>query len=200
MPAIIQEYRNPAVLKRIAELKALGYTDAEIADMIHKEFKLKNKPDPKIVKGIVRGYSVKSKEFLKKDKEIAELYRDLIMELINEGRENLNIMRDARKLIQERVGVLDTEIKTGENKNKVFLIYLRELQSSIRTQNDSIRTMKGMLEHLEEQKKEVKVSAMQGAKVTLAALESLEDAGYITINPDYKDSDVFKFAKEDENE
>ena len=82
-------YRQPKVIKKMAELKSLGLNDSEISLELEKDFGLS--PNQTIVKKIIRAYSIRGSEFLDKDKEISDIYKALLFELINECRDNICI-------------------------------------------------------------------------------------------------------------
>ena len=185
-------YREPRVITKMAELKALGLSDSEISNELEKEFGIK--PNQTIVKSIIRSYSIRGSEFLDKDKEISDVYKALLFELINECRDNLKIMRNAKKMLEVRMELYNVQtVVEGESEtNKKLISYIKEIEGSIRTQNDTIRTAKSILDVLSTHKKEISVNQIGSVRSILSQLTELENAGYITINPEYRDSDVFK--------
>lgn len=190
-PEMFELYRQPKVIKKMAELKSVGLNDSQISLELEKEFGLR--PNQTIVKKIIQSYSIRGSEFLDKDKEISNLYKALLFELINECRDNLKIMREAKNILQNRMNLYNVSAAVQEKDTlKKLVFYIKEVESSIKTQNDSIRTAKGILDVLNTHKKEVNISQVGSVKNILSQLQELENAGYITINPEYKDSDVFK--------
>ena len=185
-------YREPKVIKKMAELKAIGLNDTEISLELEKEYGIK--PNRTIVKNIIRSYSVRGSEFLNKDKEISDIYKALLFELINECRDNIRVMRDAKKILETRMKLynVQTAVEGDSETNKKLIMYIKEIEGSIRTQNDTIRTAKSILDVLSTHKKEISVDQIGSVRSILSQLNELENAGYITINPEYKDSDVFK--------
>ncbi|KKK93896.1 hypothetical protein LCGC14_2688310 [marine sediment metagenome] len=102
-------------------------------------------------------------------------------------------MREAKNILQNRMNLYNVSAAVQEKDTlKKLVFYIKEVESSIKTQNDSIRTAKGILDVLNTHKKEVNISQVGSVKNILSQLQELENAGYITINPEYKDSDVFK--------
>jgi len=193
-------YRQPKVIKKMAELKSLGLNDSEISLELEKDFGLS--PNQTIVKKIIRAYSIRGSEFLDKDKEISDVYRALLFELINECRDNIRIMREAKKILEVRMNLYNVSaiVDSEKESTKKLVFYIKEVESSIKTQNDTIRTAKGILDVLSTHKKEVSVSQIGSVKNILGQLQELENAGYITINPEYKDSDVFKSLDTSDNQ
>jgi len=182
------EWRNNNIIARIAELKAIGLNNKEIADKLNEENKshIRYKPiTPSIVKSIEKTQSVRHKEFLETDEDYAMLYKDTLLKLINEGRENLQIIKETRKQILDKLELIKKEIPDVK-----LMEYMREISNAVKTQNDTIRTLNNSLERLETQQKEVKVNQVQSVRMTLATLKSLEQIGAIKINPGYNIADL----------
>jgi hypothetical protein len=76
-----------------------------------------------------------------------------------------------------------------------MITYIRELNSQIKTQNDSIRTMSGILQRLESQGKETKVNTVQSVQVALSTLKELEKDGLIRILPDYYNNELIESSE-----
>jgi hypothetical protein len=185
-------YRQPKVISKMAELKAMGLSDSEISTELEKEYGIS--PNQTIVKKIIQSYSIRGSEFLDKDKEISDVYKALLFELISECRDNIKTMRDAKGILKTRMNLYNVATVVGEEQDttKKLIFYIKEIESSIRTQNDTIRTAKSILDVLSTHKKEVSVNQIGSVRSILGQLTELENAGYITINPEYRDSDVFK--------
>jgi hypothetical protein len=79
--------------------------------------------------------------------------------------------------------------------NYRMITYIRELNSQIKTQNDSIRTMSGILQRLESQGKETKVNTVQSVQVALSTLKELEKDGLIRILPDYYNNELIESSE-----
>lgn len=181
---------NQKIVRKIAELKALGLSDQNIAESIRDEFGIEM-PDIKLIKGIIKSYSVKGTEFIEKDKEIALIYKKLLHDLIDEGRDNLKIMQEAKRIlftkmkIYEENSALGTEAESRKA-TKELVNYIERIQNTIRTQNDNIKTLKQMLDILSQHRKEV-TSSVVGIQSISQHLSELEKSGYITINPEYRE-------------
>lgn len=186
--------RTKRLIKRIAELHSLGIGDTEIASTINKEMGMDINNN--IVNRIIsRGVTITG-TFLKTDKKTSEYYKEIVNELISKVKENIAILDRTREIISERMENLKEDMPESQLMN-----YIKQINAQIRTQNDSIRTMSENLKRMEAQSTEVKVSASQQVQQTLEMLENLESQGYITINPEYFKSELYKeFAKEDEEE
>jgi hypothetical protein len=188
-----QQWRTKKVLERIAELRNLGLGDEDIANTLNEEnlsHSKRSKISAAMIKNIVKVQSIKHREFLQADEDYAALYKDTLMKLINEGRENIKIISETRKLILDKLQLIKKEIPDVK-----LMEYMREIGNAVKTQNDTIRTLNNSLERLETQQKEVKINQVQNVKLTLATLKSLQDAGAIKINPNYDISDLTDLSR-----
>jgi len=183
---MMTEFNERKVINRIAQLKALGLSDTEIALRINKELKPVHKLSRQTVKSVWSQRSVRHKEFAKSDKRYAEMFKEALVTYINEVNKNISILNETRGIILKKLEQIKTEAPGAS-----LMAYSREIANLIRTQNDSLRTMSKQLEHLESQQKEVKVNQMQNIKLTMKTLKTLEDQGVIEINPDYKNTELF---------
>jgi len=183
-------WRTKNVIQRIAELRALGIDDETIALKLNEENKShkKYKPiDAQMVRRISIVQSARHKEFLKTDEEYANLYKDTLLKLITEGRENIKIITETRKLILDKLELIKKEIPDVK-----LMEYMREISNAVKTQNDTIRTLNSSLERLETQQKEIKISQVQNVRLTLQTLKTLEQQGYIKLNPDKNVDDLLE--------
>lgn len=182
-----QMWRTKKVRERIAELVAMGLNPEEIADTLNKENLSHNKKPitSTMIRRIQQTASIRHKEFLKTDEDYAMLYKDTLLKLINEGRENLKIIKETRKQILDKLELIKKEIPDVK-----LMEYMREISNAVKTQNDTIRTLNNSLERLETQQKEIKISQVQNVRMTLATLKDLERSGYIKINSDSNISDL----------
>lgn len=224
------ELRKPKVIKRVAELKAIGMSDDEISKAINEEFKINASRLT-----IARLIKTISTEVIKKDKEFSEVIKKIVLDMVGEVRKNLSMLESSRKLVLDKIeeskGLDQTRevklleqyvIDIGNTKdwvviaNKIkdilkiikapsftdnfrMITYIRELNSQIKTQNDSIRTMNEILKRLESQGKETKVSTVQSVQISLSTLKELEKDGLIRILPEYFNSELNSEEKEEEN-
>lgn len=187
MPEMFHEFRSKKVLKRIAEMKAMGLSDQGIADALNKELKLKHKATIDIIKSVWNMRSVKHKEFLDADIQYASLYKEMLLALIQEGKFNITNLNDTRKLLIDKLEKIKHEVPSS-----VLMSFAREIANLIKTQNDSLKTIGKSLVHFESLQKEVKVSQIQNVRVTMKALKSLEDQGIIKINPEFKNTELLE--------
>lgn len=174
-----QMWRTKKVLERIMDLRGMGLNSEEIISKLNEEnLNASKKP---ITVGILRRVeqtaSIKHREFLKTDEEYAMLYKDTILQLVNEGRANIKILNDTRKLILNKLELIKKEIPDIQ-----LMEYAREIGSMLKVQNDNIRTLNGSLERLETQQKEIKINQIQNVRLTLRTLRDLQQQGYIKIN------------------
>jgi len=182
---------NQKIVKRIAELKTLGLSNQNIAELIGKEFNVET-PDVNLIKGIIKSYSVKGTEFLEKDKEISLMYKKLLHDLVDDCYDNRNIMQEAKRIlfskmkIYEENSALEQDPVEARKASKELINYIERIQNAIRTTNDTIKTAKGMLDVLSQHKKEIS-SSVVGIQSISQHLSELEKEGYIQINPEYKE-------------
>ena len=181
MSETVQQWRTKKVLERIMDLRNMGLTDSEIADQLNEENLngSKKKISATMVKRIIQTQSTKHREFLKTDEDYALLYKDTLLKLINEGRANIQTLKELRKQILDKLELIKKEVPDVK-----LMEYSREINGSVKTMNDTIRTLNGSLERLETQQKEVKVNQVQSVRMTLNILKDLEKNGYIKINHD----------------
>jgi len=190
----IDRIREKKVLNRIAKMTALGFSNYQISDKINDEFGFK--PDPVTVRNVIKQYSVTGTQFLDSEKEIAKLFKESLISLIEESKKNVEILADFRDRLRDILKIIETgQILEGDDSKK-FKSYMNEIKEIIRTLDNSLSTQKGILELVDKQKKEVKVSAVQSTQRTLEDLQELEDAGLIVISPKLKE----KKKKEEEEE
>jgi len=189
MSETIQVWRTKKVLERIAELKSQGLSDSEISEILNNEnlSHAKRKITPSMVKRVIQTQSVRHREFMKTDEDYANLYKDTLLKLINEGRENLKIIKETRQQILDKLELIKKEIPDVK-----LMEYMREIANAVKAQNDTIRTLNSSLERLETQQKEIKVSQVQSVKGVLSTLKSLQQSGYISINDESSIKDLLE--------
>ncbi|MHA1676862.1 MAG: hypothetical protein ACTSU6_06760 [Candidatus Njordarchaeales archaeon] len=175
---MISEIRNKKVLKRIGELLSIGMNPEDIREAIKQEFKIDASKNT--ISRVIKTYSVKKREIIHQDERFKELYKEIILDLINRIKDNLKALEGTRAIVQNRLNkYLD------EGSDKAMVIYIREINSAIRTQNDTIKTMNEVLKRLETETKETKMSAVKSVQLSLETLKELENLGLIEIKPDY---------------
>jgi DNA-binding transcriptional MerR regulator len=187
MTETTQVWRTKKVLERIMELRNMGLSDEEIASQLNSENKSHTKRPitATMVKRIESTQIIRHREFLQTDEDYATLYKDTLLKLINEGRENLKIIKETRQQILDKLELIKKEIPDVK-----LMEYMREISNAVKTQNDTIRTLNNSLERLETQQKEIKVNQVQSIRQTLQSLKSLEQQGFIRINPEFSIGDL----------
>jgi len=173
-----QQIRSKKVIKRIGELLALGLTPEEIKAELNKDFKLNTSTDT--IRRVIKSYSIRRKEIIQQDERINNLVKESVMELIKKVKSNLKVMESTRKLILDRL----EKFKKAEA-DKAMVIYIREINSAVRTLNDCIKTENEVLKRLESDTKETRVSTVQSVQMSLSALKELENLGLIEIKDQY---------------
>jgi len=184
-----QVWRTKKVLERIMELRNMGLSDSEIASQLNSENKSHTKRPitATMVKRIESTQIIRHREFMQTDQDYALLYKDTLLKLINEGRENLKIIKETRQQILDKLELIKKEIPDVK-----LMEYMREISNAVKTQNDTIRTLNNSLERLETQQKEIKVNQVQSIRQTLQSLKSLEQQGFISINKDSNINDLIE--------
>jgi len=79
-----------------------------------------------------------------------------------------------------------------------LLAYIKELNTQIKVQNDSVRTMNEIMKRLESQTKETKVSTIQSVQMSISNLRELESLGMIKILPEFYKQNNEKEVNENE--
>lgn len=182
---MIKEIREPKVLKRIAELSALKYPIVEIKKEIKKDYGVD--AGEYAIKGIIKQYSVRGNMFLENEKDLANALKESIIEVLGEAKKNVSALGEYREAIKEKIGLVNIErVLTGEENKKIKGLF-NEIREMIKVQNNSILTVKSVLELLDKQKSDVSLSSVQSIQMTKKDLEALEKAGMIVINPKYKE-------------
>jgi len=187
---MISKLRSRRVLKRISELIAIGMDESDIKDAIQEEFKINASVDT--IKRLVKSFSIRKTEIMHKDQEFAEIYKSAILELVNKIKENLGLIDETRQILKAK---MDLYKETANEEDT--LTYIKELLNSIKVQNDTIKTMNGILQRLESETKETTMSAVKAAQFSINELKELENAGMIEIKRDYY---LVNEEKEDKNE
>jgi len=170
---------------RMSELLAQGYSNADIARTINKEFK--ENLTPQMVQNTIKRQAIFRKQIVKTDKEFREIYKQTLFEFVEKVNENTKILENTRDILLKRLDELKKDIPESKLMN-----FIKEINASIRTQNDSIRTMNDLLKRMEVETQEVKISQVQAVQETLKMLKNLEEMGYLKIHPSYYKSEIFK--------
>ena len=190
---MLSELRKPKVLKRIGELLAIGMGPNEIKDAMKEEFKIET--SAKVIDKVIKTYAVRREEITTQDKKYSDIYKEILMDLIDKVKGNLKTVEELKDLVQSRLKVY----KEAES-DKGMLMYIKEINSAVRTFNDSIKTMNELLKRLEVETKETKVSTVKAVQLSMDALKELEKDGMITINRNvYTDKKEVIIEDEGEN-
>ena len=171
-------------------------SESDIRDAIEEEYKIKATTET--IKRLIQNFSVKTKEIIYNDDKFAEIYESAIIELVSKIKENLSLIDDTRAILKAKMDVYSETASEGET-----LVYIKELLNSIKVQNDTIKTMNGILQRLERETKETTISATKTAQFSVESLKELEDLGMITITNDYyllRDEKKRRMTREDNNE
>lgn len=94
---MISEIRSKRVMKRIAELLAIGMNPEDIKNAVKEEFKIDASKDT--IARVIKSYSVRKKEILHQDEKFKELYKEIIFDLINKVKDNLKLLEYSRKIV-----------------------------------------------------------------------------------------------------
>jgi len=136
----------------------------------------------------------KARENLK----ILETTRSLVLDTLDEIKENANTksqgVLDLKDCVEELKNTKDWVVVANKavrimkilekpefKSNFSMIAYIREVNSAIRTQNDSIRTFIDILRQLEGEGKETKVSTVQSIYVLANHIKQLEKDGYVKV-------------------
>jgi len=135
--------------------------------------------------------AILQKQYLRKEKKISEIYKNLLFDLIEESKKNIDILNKSREEIITRLNELKEDMPEQR-----FLELTREINSKIKIQNDSIRTMAEALKLLESSETEIKFNMIENIQNVVNILKDLESQGYIEIKDRYYKSDLYKTSKE----
>ena len=182
MPSQYQEFRDEKILSRISELRALGLSEQDIADQINEEFKLKNQATQRIIRGVIRGQTIRHKEFVKTDQDYAAVYKKFLMSVLKDADKNAKVLKDIRKHLIDKLEKIKDEAP-----GVIISNYIRDISNLIKVHNDTLRTISKHLERFEKQQQEVKTNQVVYAKEVINQIKSLKEKGVIQINPDYQE-------------
>jgi len=139
------------------------------------------------VKNVVKEFRTKTTQVIVEDKKMRDLVEENLGNIIKCANDNLEILEAIRTKVLNKLDQLGEE---GDD--RIFLSYLREISGSIRTQNDSIRTLNALLTSLKDTTKETEVSTVADISKTVSILKELENDGFIKIMPSYFNSALYK--------
>jgi hypothetical protein len=126
---MIQELADPKIVKKIAELLAMGYSHQEIRRELEKE--LNHKLNPITIRNIIKKFSIKKKEIIQTDKKFSEIYKTMLLELIEKAKDNLKILETTRDMVLNKLTGIQKEADTksqGVNNLKQYLIDLKTIK------------------------------------------------------------------------
>ena len=186
-----QIVKTKKMLKRLAELLALGLSESEIANILNKEFNQDLSRD--VVKTMIKRQAIFKKQIIATDKEFKQIHKEMLLELLAKAKKNMEILENLRGNLITRFN----EIKVDMPDSKL-MSFNKEINISIRTFNDTIRSINELLKRMETETTEVTLSQVQEIQETVKILKDLEDAGYIKINEDFYKSDLYKEMQEED--
>lgn len=138
------------------------------------------------VKNVVSEFKTKTTKVLIEDEKLRDMVRDNLHNIIKCANDNLDVLENIRKKVLDKLDVADN------SDERLLLTYLREISGSVRTQNDTIRTLNVLLESMKDTTKETEVTSVSDISKTVSILKNLEKDGFIQILPAYFNSELFK--------
>jgi len=180
-------------LIRLAELVSEGRNNHDISSVLNKEFD-SNIDSHQVAKMIKREVMYK-KQMISTNEEFKEMHKSTLMTLMNKATENMEILENLRDTLLGRFDGLKDTMPHSQ-----LMAFNKELNSSLRTYNDIIRSTSELLKRMETETTEVKLNQVQQVQETVKILKDLEEAGYITITKDFYKSDLYGGANEKEKE
>jgi hypothetical protein len=181
--------RTEKLINLVSGLYSSGISYSEITRQVKKDLNLDI--TPQTVRGIIMKGAILQKQYLRKEKKISEIYKNLLFDLIEESKKNIDILNKSREEIITRLNELKEDMPEQR-----FLELTREINSKIKIQNDSIRTMAEALKLLESSETEIKFNMIENIQNVVNILKDLESQGYIEIKDRYYKSDLYKTSKE----
>ena len=123
---MLSELRDPKILRRIAELKALGLSDEQIRNAIQEEFKIE--ASYKTISNIIKTYSVRTKEIIKQDKKFAEIWKEILLDMVDRVKKSLEDLDNTRNLV---LGKLNEAKGLDQTKEvKLLEIHAEEIKNT----------------------------------------------------------------------
>ena len=167
------------------ELYSRGFSNEDIIKMVEENSNYKIGATS--VKNIVQEFKTKTTKVLVEDEKMRDLVKENLENIIKCANDNLLILENIRTKVLKKL-----EAAEEGADDRLLLTYLREISGSVRTQNDSIRTLNALLESMKDTKKETEVTSVADISKTVSILKNLEKDGFIQILPAYFNSDLFK--------
>lgn len=180
--------KTKKILRKITELYSTGYSFNNIQAIINKEFNAQM--TRQTVQNIITKQAIIKKQVIKTDKEFELIHKEILMDLLQKSKANMDVLEGARKILLDKFEEFKNDIPTSK-----LMLFMKEISTAIRTQNDSIRSMSELLKRMETEKNEMSFNAVQTIQETVKILKDLEDMGYIEIKPDYYKSELYKENK-----
>lgn len=185
------------LLERISFMHSNGISPKEIARAINRKIKIPSQEryTKEMVEEIINNVTIKGSEFLKKDADVAKLYKELVMKILNDALVAKDDIKKCQTLINNKL----EELKKEGISDVSLISYTREIRAIVRDLLESLRVVDKFIDRLENQKKEVSVNKMATMRTVIELLPTLEKEGFIKIiNPDYKQ--VIEEVKKDNEE
>lgn len=177
--------------KKILELYARGFSNEDIKKTMEENSDYN--VSTTTVKNVVKEFKTKTTQVLIEDDKMRVLVEENLTKIIKCANDNLEVLENIRAKVLDK-------LDSSEGDERMLLSYLREISGSIRTQNDSIRTINSLLSSLKDTTKETEVSSVADISKTVSILKDLEKDGFIKIMPAYFNSGMYKAqAKIEEN-
>jgi len=173
------------IRKKILGLYTKGFSSKDILKMIEEnsDFKVSEST----VKNIIKEFKTKTTQVIVQDDNMRTLVKENLENIIKCANDNLQILENIRAKVLKKLDDSETE-----KDDRLLLSYLREISASIRTQNDSIRTLNSLLESMKDTTKETEVTSIADISKTVSILKDLEKDGLIKILPAYFNSNLYK--------
>ena len=176
------------MLRKMSELNSIGYKPSNISNILNKDFNAQM--TGKTVQNIIQKQAILKKQVIKTDKEFEQIHKEILMDLLVKSKDNMNVLESARKILLDKFEEFKKDIPTSK-----LMMFMKEISTAIRTQNDSIRSMSELLKRMETEKNELEFNAVQTIQETVKILKDLEDMGYIQIQPSYYKSNLYNETK-----
>jgi len=173
------------MLRKVIELYSAGYNYPDIARVLKKD--LGEEVSTSSIKNMVRKQLIYKKQVIQTDKKYKEIHKELLLKFLLKIEENTKILEGLREFLQSRFNELKEDIPESKLMN-----FSKEIMATIRTQNDTIRTLNELLKRMETETSELTINQVQATQETLKILEDLEKMGYIKINEKFKKNELYK--------
>ena len=180
----IEALRDEKVIARIAQLHNMGMSPTDISKELKDSLSVTS--NPKTIKNLMKEFQVTTSIFSDDKKHIEDLFEKTMVYILEELKKNCSEMGGVRDKLKEVMKMIEAKQVLEGNSDRKFLIMLRELRETIKTQDNSLDKLIKYLDLLDKQKTKVTRKATASVEVTMDDLIEYEEAGIISINPRYK--------------